>query len=284
MLVQAIKPDKDGKMSWSGDGFAKCLANFWSANYVNNKAAFDVVYESVGIEVKKQHHDPYKETGSRPRQLYVELSNGTSHAWSHIKDQAGCDLEQLKIAGKKDAALAERIGNGWISYCWDRWMCFRKPKTRGSVDLSASVFVIAQLFSREKKETCQIFTLPLNSFPVEGDVYWEFNKSGKALYGLDDKGRRRVEWYWKNNGQAKFYPYLDECLVRSPKFPTHVDRSDKFAEAASRHGVSAFIERLHKYNNLSPDFYVQAITACFQEDPSGFASHFKSLYTNSEIA
>jgi hypothetical protein len=286
-MSQALKPDKDGVMALAGDGVAKCFAGFWGSpeNYVTNKAPFDVLctddYPRIdpptyGVEVKKQDHDPYKITKKFCNQLYAELSNGTSKPWDFIHSETGLTRGAV-FCSDKNRDIATKMGDSFLSYLWHRWLSYKRSFKR--FDHSGSAFVFVQLFKRpvrgKEQEVAQIFTIPLMSFPRKLD--WRFNPSGKSLMGFDDQDRRILEWYWHDNGNAKYYPPMSDCIYSSDIYPTRIEATELIKDRLETFGLQKVMELIdaHCVASDKPPFHLQQfLTTCFLVDSQQLAQHY----------
>lgn len=269
MFFYAFKPDKNGCSSLDGDGFAKSLADFWECEYGNNKAPFDVLVpdgdELIGVEAKKCQNDPCKDG-----RLRIELSNGTSNAWKHITATTG--LKKDKVDPTTDHQ-ARTIGEGFVSYRLDLWKNYRPNKR--AVNFQKSVFVAAQVYEKHDKEVCQIYTISMPQFEETAtNLNWHF-KTVNCLVGSDSAGAR-IDWYWDNNGIAKYYPTTKDCWLKSPVFSTFSERSDSLCKLLRSSGTEACLRKMRQ-KNLSLDLIAQVCYVALTEDPRSFAKYIKNM-------
>lgn len=243
LLPHTNKPDKNGDLKLSGPGFAQALAEYWNQPYCNDKAAFDVLLErppgvlgspmSLGIEAKLKNHQP-------EAQLFCELANGTAQAWAFITNETGKSIY--------DDISADVLGNAYIDFCWSRWRRYKK-----SVNLAHSIFVIGQVYLVNDVETCKVYTVPLNEFPIDGDLNWTFTDN--TICGTDSKNRKIIEWYWKNNGLSKYYPPLECVSFESVEFSTHSNDLKTLWQLAKSLGYRSYLEQLKsEYRSKKIDF------------------------------
>lgn len=276
MLAHADRPDKDGKHHLPGDAFAKLLAELWGIKYTNTKASLDVIKKGdFGAEAKLMNHDPWKSL-----QLRFELMNGTANVWKFIKKHT--DFKRFRIEEDQSLETAALLGNALLEFCQKRWADYAKLK---EVELSVSKLVAGQLFRREGKEYCQIFTMPLAIFPKVGELQWKFNTEAKhknktiTLWGCDDQGRRRIEWYCLDNGQLKYLPLIDECSLVSVEFRVDFEVNDRLLRVAREEGVGVLLDRVDRIilgEEEEGDIRTaaQALSIAVRENPKIFAEHY----------
>ena len=231
MLDHGLKINKNGRSSIAGDGFAQALAKFLGCRYVNNKAPFDVICElfnkPIGIEVKLASHP------INSGFLRIELANGTSNAWHYISKITNINgWHQLSKENVND------VGNSYLNFLWSRWNNFKIDDIE--IDLQNSLFVVGQKYIEDKHELCTIYTLPLNTLPR--NLSWSIQ--GENISGIDESGRKIIEWYGHHNGLCKFFPLISEKLYSSSPFRVRTEAIDEINKYSTCKDIPKYLNFL----------------------------------------
>lgn len=283
LLSVATKPNKKGDLHVSGESFAQVMAGIQGIEYTNNRAPFDATTLGYAFEIKKGEHNPYKDGF-----LTVELMNGTSNVWEFISKVTNSPRYQVEMLletaddAQKQSASHE-TGEALIDFCWARWSGFA---TEHNFSLEPCKIIMAQMFrlSKNSEHVCQIYTMPLLRFPQRGELQWSFEgKKKDRLSGKDASGREKLSFYWRNNGQVKFYPMIDECILESPMFRTHLDAHNELVKKVRELGVKEFLERTIKMRTRTggtqmPDrMFRLSIEVAARENPIALAELIDAL-------